>query len=193
MSESAPDSPPPICGANFWIRAVAHTIDFIILFFITCLIGIPLVIRAIQQGMAADPTGLSYPIWVDLVYQLVLAVVVIGVWRKFQTTPGKALFRLRIVDQRDGSKPSVGKLTVRFIGYLVAMVPIPAPFLAMLFPGLLELPHFGILFEKWQFLLPLMLGYFWIFVDSRNRGWHDLMSGTLTVQSTVTSAPPRHP
>ena len=50
------------------------------------------------------------------------------------------------------------------------------------------LPSFAPLFEDWRMMIPLMLGYFWILVDSRNRGWHDLMSGTVTIQET---RPPR--
>ena len=68
---------------------------------------------------------------VDLVYQLILAVVVITLWRKKQTTPGKAIFRLKIVDLRDGSRPSLPRLVVRFFGYLVAMVPIPLPLVTL--------------------------------------------------------------
>lgn len=42
--------------------------------------------------------------------------------------------------------------------------------------------------------LPLYLGFAWILVDARHRGWHDLLAGTLVVydRTTIRSPHPRH-
>jgi uncharacterized RDD family membrane protein YckC len=34
----------------------------------------------------------------------------------------------------------------------------------------------------WVSSIPLYLGYIWIFIDSRRRGWHDLIAGTVMIE-----------
>jgi uncharacterized RDD family membrane protein YckC len=34
----------------------------------------------------------------------------------------------------------------------------------------------------WVSSIPLYLGYIWIFIDARKRGWHDLIAGTVVVE-----------
>ena len=38
------------------------------------------------------------------------------------------------------------------------------------------------LFGYWVSSLVFYLGYIWIFIDKRRRGWHDLIAGTVVVQ-----------
>lgn len=38
------------------------------------------------------------------------------------------------------------------------------------------------LIGMWVAALPLYLGFIWIFIDSRRRGWHDLIAGTVVVE-----------
>jgi len=37
--------------------------------------------------------------------------------------------------------------------------------------------------------LPVGLGFFWILFDPRNRGWHDILSGTITVACPEEATP----
>jgi uncharacterized RDD family membrane protein YckC len=36
----------------------------------------------------------------------------------------------------------------------------------------------------WVSAIPLYLGFIWIFIDKRRRGWHDLISGTVMIERT---------
>ena len=36
----------------------------------------------------------------------------------------------------------------------------------------------------WVSAIPLYLGFIWIFIDARRRGWHDLISGTVVIERT---------
>lgn len=72
-------------------------------------------------------------------------------WRKWNATPGKVLFRQRIVDGKTGAPPSARAYLIRLLGYIPAVAPAGA-------------------------------GLFWIAVDSKRRGWHDLMAGTVVLR-----------
>ncbi len=36
----------------------------------------------------------------------------------------------------------------------------------------------------WVAALPLYLGFIWVFIDVRRRGWHDLIAGTVVIERT---------
>jgi uncharacterized RDD family membrane protein YckC len=38
------------------------------------------------------------------------------------------------------------------------------------------------LIGMWVASIPFYLGFIWIFIDSRRRGWHDLIAGTVVVE-----------
>ncbi len=40
------------------------------------------------------------------------------------------------------------------------------------------------LIGMWVSAIPLYLGFIWIFIDVRHRGWHDLMAGTVVIERT---------
>ena len=40
------------------------------------------------------------------------------------------------------------------------------------------------LFGMWVSAIPLYLGFIWIFIDARRRGWHDLIAGTVVIERT---------
>jgi uncharacterized RDD family membrane protein YckC len=40
------------------------------------------------------------------------------------------------------------------------------------------------LIGMWVAALPLYLGFIWVFIDPRRRGWHDLIAGTVVVERT---------
>ena len=46
----------------------------------------------------------------------------IAFWRKFGTTPGKLLMRMKIVDADDHSRPSLYNCIKRFLGYITALI-----------------------------------------------------------------------
>ena len=43
------------------------------------------------------------------------------------------------------------------------------------------------LIGMWVAAIPVYLGFIWVFIDARHRGWHDLIAGTVVIERT----PPR--
>jgi len=76
---------------------------------------------------AADASNASLLEW------LIAAVAFIAFWIARQATPGKMLFRARIVDARTGGKPSVGQLIGRYFAYYVSLLPLALGFLWIAF------------------------------------------------------------
>ncbi len=61
------------------------------------------------------------------------AFVTILLWKYFQATPGKMVFKATIVDKTTGGKPSLGQLIIRYLGYIVSMGPIGFGFIWIAF------------------------------------------------------------
>jgi uncharacterized RDD family membrane protein YckC len=40
------------------------------------------------------------------------------------------------------------------------------------------------LIGMWISIIPFYLGFIWIFIDARRRGWHDLIAGTVVIERT---------
>jgi uncharacterized RDD family membrane protein YckC len=75
---------------------------------------------------------------------------------------------LKIVRLKDGGVPTLWQWTLRALGYLISSLPvIPIPV--------------EMLGRRENLWVPLCFGFLWILFDPRHRGWHDLMSGTVTV------------
>ncbi|MEM0969290.1 MAG: RDD family protein [Verrucomicrobiota bacterium] len=170
-----------IRGASFFVRGIAHGLDLALFLIVAGAVMIPFVLRAVQQGGAMD---VRLPLWVEIPIDLALAVGIICLWKWTGTTPGKRLFSLEIVDARSGGAPTWGQLIRRYVGYLFAAFPIPFRMATLWNPELPQTPIVGVLFEKWYYMFLLGVGFFWILIDPKNRGWHDLMSGTVTIVRT---------
>ena len=50
-------------------------------------------------------------------------VAVITFWVYKQATPGKMLISAKIVDAKTGNKPSTGQYIIRYLGYILAIIP----------------------------------------------------------------------
>lgn len=178
----------PVRGASFWVRAMAHLIDLTLVSSVMCVFTLPLVIRMVLTGTMDLPVWVR---WLEIPFDLTLLVGVVVIWKKTQTTPGKKLFGLRIVDLRTGGPPTWRQLIVRYFGYLLGFLPmIPIRVLERLWPEVSALMPvaLGALngWESWVMGPPLCFGFLWILADSRHRGWHDLLSGTVTVSAPRT-------
>ena len=107
---------------GFWMRFFAFLVDSVITFAVL----VPLLL-AIYGRQYFDPermlSGASAGIW-DTVIQLLLVAVGILFWRYRGATPGKMLISARIVDAQSGEPPSTGRLILRFLAYLVSMLPL---------------------------------------------------------------------
>lgn len=134
--------------AGFWVRLVAQLVDSLIFFLLT----LPFMYYQWQQ-MANMPIE-EIPVYspMDIVINLVFAVVVIIFWVKKGATPGKMLFGLQIRDAKTGAFISVPRALLRyFIGYTVSA-------------------------------LVLGLGFIWAGFDAKKQGWHDKIASTVVVK-----------
>ena len=147
---------------GFWKRCWAATIDVAIL----VVIMMPLLIGIYGwEQYLQKPSGQVFlGLW-DFLIQIVFpAIAVILLWKYRNATPGKMVISARIVDAKTGGAPSTARLVVRYLAYIVSMLP-PVP---------LPLPT-G---TEW---LPLCLGFLWIGIDRRKQGFHDKISGTAVI------------
>ena len=75
-------------------------------------------------------------------------------WQRDGQTPGMSMFDIRVVRDEDGGKVDWLHAILRFIGYGINSI------------------VFG-----------LPIGWLWVFVDKRRRGWMDLIGSTVVVKS----------
>ena len=113
--------------AGFWVRVAASIVDSIILALV-----IGPVVWAIygaeyfeMEGMIAGPA--------DFLLTWVLpAVAIVVFWIYKSATPGKMVFKLRIMDESSGRDASAGQCVIRYLGYYVSMLPLFLGFLWVL-------------------------------------------------------------
>ncbi len=137
MAQAAPSvrtgNPSPVRYAGFWRRLGADIVDNIILF--PLLSGTMPALTAVRAGMTAD----------ELVRQLVRALaahagaqllaLVVGVaysvffWMRYLGTPGKLLFRCRVVDADTHAALTFSQSLLRSLGYIVSTLPCMLGFL----------------------------------------------------------------
>jgi uncharacterized RDD family membrane protein YckC len=104
---------------GFWWRVAAAMIDTVVL----SIIVLPLLFMIFGATYFEQPqaAGSSADI---LIQYVVPAVLVVGLWIRFQATPGKMLIKVRIVDARSGEAATRGQYIVRYIGYYLALLPL---------------------------------------------------------------------
>jgi len=102
---------------GFWARAGAYIIDVILLMLITY----PLLFLVFGMG-ALD--GSNPEIVFSAAYWIIAVILPIalflGFWFVKSSTPGKMLFKAKIVDAKTGGKPSKGQFIGRYFGYILS-------------------------------------------------------------------------
>tara|TARA_B100001079_G_C15980755_1_gene327431 strand:+ start:60 stop:524 length:465 start_codon:yes stop_codon:yes gene_type:complete len=106
---------------GFWKRFLAFLLDV----FLILLITLPFLFLEygsdFVQTSAEDTSNSSFDI---LMNYILPAFVTILLWKYFQATPGKMVFKATIVDKMTGGKPSLGQLIIRYLGYFVSLGPV---------------------------------------------------------------------
>lgn len=103
---------------GFWIRALATTIDSIWLYGI--IYGV--LIFVIKDYGNFSPTQIFFEYAIPF-------LVVMAFWKFKSSTPGKMIFGMRIVDSRTLGPVSSGRLVLRYLAYIISMIPIGLGFL----------------------------------------------------------------
>ena len=97
--------------AGFWVRTAASVVDSLLMLIISA--PFPLLPYLLPSHTVV--LGIS---------TLISALAVILFWRWKQGTPGKLMFRLRIVDASSGGEPSLGQWCRRYLGYGLSSLPL---------------------------------------------------------------------
>lgn len=111
--------------AGFWLRFAAQLLDLIWLLPLAMLLGV----------LAQIVNGGEMSIGGEVMANLINALVVLLFWAERQGTPGKLVLGLRIVDAETGSVPRLGRLVLRYVGYLLSALPLGLGYLWMLWDG----------------------------------------------------------
>jgi uncharacterized RDD family membrane protein YckC len=106
---------------GFGQRVVATVIDLLL----QTLLLIPIVIVYFPNLLNEPEPSQSFQ-WVA---GLVQTAVLIGFWLSAQSTPGKMLFKAKIVDAETGAKPSGKQFALRYLGYIVGSLALGLGFL----------------------------------------------------------------
>ena len=131
----APPLPIAEMFGGFWVRFVAYVIDGVIL-------GVLNAVMIGSVGSGDLDTSLGPPsvqfgttTVVSLVSFLVPAIYTVGFWASGGATPGKMVFRMRIVRSQDGGPISRGQAIGRFFGYFVSGLIFALGFVWIAFDG----------------------------------------------------------
>jgi uncharacterized RDD family membrane protein YckC len=115
---------------GFWARFFATIVDVIILLVI---ILPPLLfiygwayLDPAASGAVAGPADIFFS-WILPIF------LTIGLWNWKQATPGKMLLSAKIVDATTGAKPTLKQWVVRYVGYLVSLLPLGLGYLWVAF------------------------------------------------------------
>ncbi|MGG5809726.1 RDD family protein [Falsiroseomonas sp. CW058] len=108
--------------AGFGRRLGAYLIDLVWLLPLSVLLGL---VAGLVNGGEISWGG-------EVMGNVVVALVVMLFWAERRATPGKLVVGVRIVDAATGGTPPLGRLALRYFGYLVSALPLGLGYLWML-------------------------------------------------------------
>lgn len=111
--------------AGFWLRCAANLIDWlilmpVILFALYLIYGAEYFTYVPQDGSLFYSHGFA-----DVFFNYIFPFLyTLFFWLKFSATPGKMLLGLKVVDAQTGENINLRRSLIRYIGYIVAMIPL---------------------------------------------------------------------
>ena len=103
---------------GFWKRTVAVLVDT----FLIILVTLPILIwvYGIEYLNNEHMEKGSFDFIINYVFP---TIAVILLWKYYQATPGKMIFKATIVDIKTGGKPTLKQWIIRYLGYFVSLLP----------------------------------------------------------------------
>ena len=118
--------------AGFLRRTLAFTVDMLLISLISTLLIWSLFGAEQLQHMQSLATLQTLDWRITAIEQLLPAVWVIGFWFIWLATPGKLLFDCQVVDADTLQKAGLGKLILRYLGYILSSLPLGLGFVWIL-------------------------------------------------------------
>ena len=112
-------TPSDLHYVGFWPRVGASLIDSILLM----LVSMPLLVAAYGWGYFTDETPVK-GVTDALVNYLLPVAAILSFWIIKQATPGKMAIHAVIVDANTGQKPTTKQFVIRYLGYILATIPL---------------------------------------------------------------------
>ncbi|MCJ8170418.1 RDD family protein [Atopomonas sediminilitoris] len=103
--------------AGFWLRVLAALIDSVLVIALL----VPLFFALFDTDELLR-TGSGPGFTWDIVQQLLVGTAVVLFWHYKQATPGKLALRMRVVDAETQQPVSIGRLVLRYVGYIPSMM-----------------------------------------------------------------------
>ena len=105
---------------GFWARTGAYIIDSLLMMMIILPVVFLLAGGLEDLGPEADAPSIGVMI---ILYVLPIALI-LGFWMWKGSTPGKMIFKAKIVDARTGGHPSKMQFVGRYLGYILSSLPL---------------------------------------------------------------------
>lgn len=117
-SSTDPDDWEPL---GFWRRVLASIVDSVLQALLLLPLGLLLAAVISHEVLVAVINNLA---------NMVISVVaILWLWHKFGATPGKMLFKARILDEKTLKPPKFGRLVLRYAGYVPSSLALGLGFL----------------------------------------------------------------
>lgn len=103
---------------GFWKRTVAVLVDT----FLIILVTLPILIWVYGIEYLNNEHMEKGSLYFIINY-IFPTIAVILLWKYYQATPGKMIFKATIVDAKTGGKPTLKQWIIRYLGYFVSLLP----------------------------------------------------------------------
>jgi uncharacterized RDD family membrane protein YckC len=123
--------------AGFWIRLGATILDsmffmFVFLGTLYLFMGNDAFLFAQGKPLLSNYSDIQLNLY-TFFYNIVPAILTIFFWIRYKGTPGKIILNIEVVNEEDGKALSIGRAFLRYIGYIVSIIPFGLGFFWMLF------------------------------------------------------------
>jgi len=103
---------------GFWKRTVAVLVDTFLIILVTLPILIWVYGIEYLNNEHMEKGSLDF-----IINYIFPTIAVILLWKYYQATPGKMIFKATIVDAKTGGKPTLKQWIIRYLGYFVSLLP----------------------------------------------------------------------
>lgn len=116
--------------AGFFVRLLANIVDFILLFIVFFALGFGVAVMGFDNIF--NPDSSSYTI-VEIILNIIGIALYIFLWVKFAGTPGKRLFKLKVLDDQTGDNITVIQAIIRYFSMILSTIVIFLGFIWIFF------------------------------------------------------------